>query len=350
MWWKRALGILAIAGLLGMVGWQEHKFIENADRVHRAQIEETTHARLLLEENARVVAKMAQIQAGYEKLEYDLATTVARHDRDFEGRIAQLGVERDRLAEANDEALKQIKTFAEERARFMAGAATILNTQAELSRNLTAVAERLAGLKRWASVPKFMHDATVRIRLAPSADNPVPPGEADFCIGAGFKIGRHVVGTAKHVAQDAWGNQRRGLEIQIGDKWVPVSASFVDPDHDLALLIVQPDLDGVVQVPAKAPTEVFDPVIVVGNPAGSSITASVGYLSTKNSLWSTLVHEPWWQSSANAYGGNSGGPVFDANSGDLIGVLVAGVPGAPNVSMFVPVEFVRALLDRYEHR
>lgn len=83
-----------------------------------------------------------------------------------------------------------------------------------------------------------------------------------------------------------------------------------------------------------------DPISIVGAPLGIPLFRTDGYVAALKDPWDNgfmLV-------SATAWGGNSGSPVLDAE-GRLVGMLVAGVPIYPTVSVVVPVHLIDALID-----
>jgi S1-C subfamily serine protease len=100
-----------------------------------------------------------------------------------------------------------------------------------------------------------------------------------------------------------------------------------------------------------AGVDVDSAVIVVGCPSGVPPQASYGWLTDKD----PHVKGVMWEAAANFYHGNSGGPVFDAVQGKVIGVAVAGIPDAKGemnrkVALFSPYFEVKKFLDNAAQR
>ena len=133
--------------------------------------------------------------------------------------------------------------------------------------------------------------------------------------GSAFHIGGGRFVTAHHVIDDV----PPVLVLRHGDRAVPAAVLGSDPEHDVALLEVFDPLD-VLDVPSVAfrnptPSDVGEPVYLVGYPLAGALTAATGVI--------TRVWEDEILTNSSVRGGNSGGPMFDA-CGNVIGVLWAG--------------------------
>ncbi|RYY52552.1 MAG: trypsin-like serine protease, partial [Chitinophagaceae bacterium] len=87
-------------------------------------------------------------------------------------------------------------------------------------------------------------------------------------------------------------------------------------------------------------------VVVLGNPFGTGITATIGILSAKPGA----IAEPAYlkrrmQLNAAINPGNSGGPVLNLR-GEVIGVASAAVPGGFGLGFAVPASTVKAFLNK----
>lgn len=194
-------------------------------------------------------------------------------------------------------------------------------------------------------VPPSLLAASSRVRVAGN--------RAGACV---FVAPRKAL-TARHVVLDERGESRGKIEVEIrvggphrGVIWSHAEVLRADALHDLALLSLDADAPKCADLGDGARLELGAPVFAVGAPLGCSpFTASYGFLASKGGDEWEGRDEFLWQSSNAIFYGNSGGPVFDANAGLLIGISVQGraVPGAglaPNVCFFVPSNFLRELI------
>ena len=124
--------------------------------------------------------------------------------------------------------------------------------------------------------------------------------------------------------------------------WVDAKAIALDKNKDMAILLCERDLP--VQAVLSDTTDLGDAVIAIGNPRGTMLSANIGFLADKG-FKSSVGKTSWYQASCSVTHGNSGGPVFDANNGTIIGIVtavIADVDGngnmineAPNITMLV---------------
>ena len=140
--------------------------------------------------------------------------------------------------------------------------------------------------------------------------------------GSAFHIGGGRFVTAHHVVDGV----PPVLALTYGDRSVAAAVLGSDPEHDVALLEVFDPLE-VLDVPSVAfrnptPSDVGEPVYLVGYPLAGALTAATGVI--------TRVWEDEILTNSSSRGGNSGGPMFDA-CGNVIGVLWAG-SGSRNFS------------------
>ena len=135
--------------------------------------------------------------------------------------------------------------------------------------------------------------------------------------GSAFHIGGGRFVTAHHVIDDV----PPVLVLTHGDRAVPAAVLGSDPEYDVALLEAF-DPRAVRDVPSVAfrdptPSDVGEPVYLVGYPSAGALTAATGVI--------TRVWEDEILTNSSVQGGNSGGPMFDA-CGNVIGVVWAGSP------------------------
>ena len=143
------------------------------------------------------------------------------------------------------------------------------------------------------------------------------------------------------------------VEIQIRTskvkKWIKCKILIIDKDRDSALLEAEEDIPVVFKLGDDSEVEVGKPVIVVGCPIGTTPAAALGYLTSKDPEVPIPIRCSLWQASVPFYFGNSGGPIIDAVTQDVIGILVAGVGTkdglVPNLAIIIPCFEVRKMLD-----
>lgn len=133
--------------------------------------------------------------------------------------------------------------------------------------------------------------------------------------GSAFHIGNGRFLTAYHVVEDA----PPFVMLSHGKRAVAAAVRGTAPSLDSALLEVY-DRSLVADLPAvelRAPTraDIGQPTWLVGYPGGGPLTATVGGVVER--VWAENL-----QTSSDARGGNSGGPMFD-RCGAVIGVLWA---------------------------
>ena len=119
----------------------------------------------------------------------------------------------------------------------------------------------------------------------------------------------------------------------------------IDTTLDIAILEVDGTLPFSSEVDTSSETSVGDALFVLGAPGGFSANYAVqGFLATKgegkNPFADMTGWEHCWSTSARTDQGNSGGPIFNANTGKVIGVLRGG-PRGYGVSLFTPVTLVK---------
>ncbi|PYN47055.1 MAG: hypothetical protein DMD95_05265 [Candidatus Rokuibacteriota bacterium] len=98
---------------------------------------------------------------------------------------------------------------------------------------------------------------------------------------------------------------------------VPAVVAFVSPDRDLA--IIEAELLDVAPARLKMEASLGDEILVVAFPWGQRFTVVRGIVSQVATL--TDVTGPARMVSASVSYGSSGGGVFDAQSGELVGIV-----------------------------
>ncbi len=156
------------------------------------------------------------------------------------------------------------------------------------------------------------------------------------CFGSGFFVSNNLIATNKHVLNCGG---RGTVSIAGTRRTFPITASWSDPQHDLALVRVA----GADKQPLTLSTQgwpaVGDDIYVAGNPEGLEGTFSRGIVSGLR-RGDGLI-----QFDAPISPGSSGGPVVDGR-GHVVGVAVASVKQGQNLNFAVPSQYLRALLER----
>lgn len=166
--------------------------------------------------------------------------------------------------------------------------------------------------------------------------------------GTGFAIGNGYIVTNSHVANDAKLISIKGVK---GDMSTGYSAEIVanDKTNDLAIIrINDPQFKGFGAIPYMVSTRMSDvgeDVFVLGYPLtqalGNEIKLTNGIISSRTGYQGDVST---YQISAPVQPGNSGGPMFD-RKGNVVGIVVAGVPGAENVGYAIKTSYLKILIE-----
>lgn len=179
--------------------------------------------------------------------------------------------------------------------------------------------------------------ATVQIlKRARSRDG----GAQWYTAGSGFYLGDGYVATAHHVVQDYQEVQVK-FNVNKFNARVTVDAKIelVFPAQDVAILYVDgAPRDLKVAKMSKDELQWGDPVIITGSPLGirtaptrgDYVGASQNYVFDKDYRWLMC----------DSFHGNSGGPVWNAKTGKVVGILVAGPDEYPVMSLMIPVKYI----------
>lgn len=166
--------------------------------------------------------------------------------------------------------------------------------------------------------------------------------------GTGFAIGNGYIVTNNHVADKAKNITVKGVK---GDMNAGYIAELVATDkvNDIAILrINDSNFNGFGTIPYSVQARMADvgeDVFVLGYPLtqalGNEIKLTNGIVSSRTGYQGDIST---YQISAPIQPGNSGGPMFDRN-GNIIGIVVAGVPGAENVGYAIKTSYLRLLIE-----
>ena len=170
----------------------------------------------------------------------------------------------------------------------------------------------------------------------------------DEWTGTGFAIGNGYIVTNNHVAGEAKTISVKGLK---GDMNTGYTAEVVATDkvNDIAILrITDSRFTGFGTIPyavQQRMADVGEDVFVLGYPLtqalGNEIKLTNGIISSRTGYQGNIAT---YQMSAPVQPGNSGGPMFD-NKGNVIGIVVTGVPGAENVGYAIKTSYLKILIE-----
>jgi serine protease Do len=191
--------------------------------------------------------------------------------------------------------------------------------------------------------------AKTPVKSGPAAMFPgAPETTADVALGTGFLIeaqGVFVV-TNDHIASAS-----TELEVVLPDRSV-VPAKVLGRDIRLDLALLQIDVPRLSPLPLGDSNniQVGEWLVVLGDPFGDDITASVGIVSATGregagslAAGRMMGYRTFIQTDARIHRGNSGGPVLDT-AGQVVGVAVATGDRMSELSFAIPIERVREVV------
>ena len=208
------------------------------------------------------------------------------------------------------------------------------------------------------SAPAVVNIYTERVVRVPRV-GPLPPALAQLygdlwtdyrerverSLGSGVVVDGdgHVV-TNYHVV-----SQATQISVQLRDgREAPARLVGIDPDTDLAVLVIElPDLP-VMPLGRSDRLRVGDPVLAIGNPLGLGQTVTSGIVSaTGRGRLGVSTFENFIQTDTAINFGNSGGALVNAR-GELVGIntaVIARNAGIEGIGFAIPVELVRGVVD-----
>jgi serine protease Do len=192
--------------------------------------------------------------------------------------------------------------------------------------------------------------AAAPVKSGPAAVFPgTPEATSDVALGTGFLIeaGGVYILTNDHIAAAS-----PELRVVLADRReLPAKLVGRDVRLDLALLSVEAARLAPLAMGNSDDLQVGEWLVVLGNPFGDEVTASVGIVSaTGRDAAGSLVpgramgFRTFLQTDARIHRGNSGGPVLDT-AGHVVGVAVATSDRPGEVSFAIPINRVKEVVD-----
>ncbi len=183
---------------------------------------------------------------------------------------------------------------------------------------------------------------TVKIRA--TVNWPVPPDTFGTARGTGFIIDRKRgwILTNAHVARRSPGI----VEVAFTDEdWLEVERVYIDNVLDIAVLKVPPSRMPEDATEAKLgcslPLKQGAGVVAYGHPANLAFTATRGIISSVR----VFGYEEYIQLDAQLNPGNSGGPLLDIATAEVVGVNTANMPGMPGLGFATPIRHVCPIIN-----
>jgi serine protease Do len=170
--------------------------------------------------------------------------------------------------------------------------------------------------------------------------------------GSGFLISHDgYILTNRHVVEDQSAEFTVLLSTGVQKK---ASVAYRDPNSDIAILRIDGTYPTIATFGDSSKVQLGQTVVAIGNALGEyGNSVSVGIISGLNRTihasdpqGSVEELQGVFQTDASINPGNSGGPLVDLD-GNVVGINVATVYGSSNISFSIPINAVRAALNRY---
>jgi S1-C subfamily serine protease len=195
-----------------------------------------------------------------------------------------------------------------------------------------ALPVRATQTRRLSALPDFVE---LIERVAPSI---VAVGDGKQTVGSGFAVAPDLVVTAAHVATaigaDAVVTSSAGRQ--------PARIVGTQQDDDIALLEIGKPLP--VLPLAAQPSKVGEWIVVIGNPFGAGMVATVGIVSAApGAITATAELSRRLQINASVNPGNSGGPVVNL-AGEVVGATTSLVAGGQGIAFATSAAALRSFL------
>lgn len=203
-----------------------------------------------------------------------------------------------------------------------------------------------AGERDYSPLPSFLYENTYKMENSFRRGGDAVIGQST-CFAVDLSAygysGKRVVISAGHAVRIKPESElKQDIVVRIrtkdGFEWVKAKVLAFDASKDIGLLELDSEVDSVAKLTKKDNLRRGDRLFAVGAPGGTAITPTEGYLDSKEREIAE-TNEGWWQASFPISPGNSGGPVWDPNRKEIVGILTGGQTSlygiSPNVAYFV---------------
>ncbi len=172
-------------------------------------------------------------------------------------------------------------------------------------------------------------------------------GFPDRVIGSGFFIDKrgylltnyHVI--TSEVDPTYEGYSRLYVRLPGSQDKIPARVVGWDRIFDIALLKVEYEPDFIFSFDTKEELDIGEKIFAIGSPGGLESTLTAGIVSATGRRFLQIGDVIQVDVPINA--GNSGGPLLDA-SGDLVGIVFAGIEQFEGINFAIPAHWVHNLL------
>jgi len=201
--------------------------------------------------------------------------------------------------------------------------------------------------------PDSVIQTTLRLRLRQTEADVIVTGWGSAVaidLSAYGLASRRYLLSARHlvIQKNGKGLAPGELALEVNSAWTGVRVVAVDDKADLCLLECEKDLPALARL-GKGDDDVGDQLWVIGCPRGVAPCVSYGRLTSKT----PNVEGRLWEAAAKFWHGNSGGAVFNARTGTIAGVAVAGVKAHRGddmdgkTALFAPVDTLNRFLTNF---
>ena len=173
----------------------------------------------------------------------------------------------------------------------------------------------------------------------------LPSSAVESWSGTGFVVhAKGYVLTNAHVAKSETGYKAgsyklMGRQGKVEGEQFRLEVIKRDDDLDIALLKFSSNLESLRALSIGDSNSVsLEDVYVMGFPRNQGLTVVKGSISDLHARHGRFL------TSAPLNYGNSGGPVFNERSGEVIAMVVGGSPGQQGISYLIPINYARGLL------
>jgi S1-C subfamily serine protease len=209
---------------------------------------------------------------------------------------------------------------------------------------------------RYVALYEQLHPSVVFLKMQKPSDDPKRKGEWDDAFGSGVVVESGAWGTrvltASHVVTGA-----RDIVATVGDgphapaHVVAKTGADPDTDPDVALLEIPLKNQPPVHLASSSNVEPGTPIGLLGYPIPDvfedmSVQRTVSLYAGRVAS----VRKGTLEISITLVGGESGGPVFDASTGEVIGLANSSFDEERSIGFATPIEVAKAFLAQHPRR